>query len=263
MQTMKAGDAENDDGSGATPDQKTAQSEASVEMVPLSEQDLADYLRDNPEFFQRFGHVLADIRVPDQNAGRAISLQERQLEVLRDKHRQLEFRLSELVRMGQENDQIADRLASFTRELLLIRHPVEMPGRIEQALAEQFKVPQVVLRLWRVADEYADQPFAAPVEPDVQRYFDELITPYCGLKNDLAPIRWLPDNGAEARSVALLPLRSGVSPQVCGLIVFGSPDPDRFQSGMGTAFLDRIGEVASAALCRLMPEETTVAAQQD
>ncbi len=254
MQTMKAGDADNDEGAGASVNQPETAA-APVEMVPLSEQDLADYLLDNPEFFQRHGEVLAEIRVPDLNAGRAISLHERQLEVLRDKHRQLERRLSRLVRTGQENDQIADRLASFTRELLLIRDPIEMPARIEQALAEQFNVPQVCLRLWHVADEYADQPFSTPVEAQVRRYFDEMPGPYCGLKNDLAPIRWLPEQGAQARSVTLLPLRGGPGAKVIGLIVFGSPDPDRFQTGMGTAFLDRIGEVAGAALCRLMPDE--------
>lgn len=265
MQTVTAGDAENDDGPGSKPLVQTDSppSESPAEMVPLNEQDLATYLQENPDFFQRFGNVLANIRVPDANSGRAISLQERQLEVLRDKHRQLENRLGDLVRVGQENDEIADRLARFTRELLLIRDPVEMPARIEVALAEQFLVPQVRLRLWRVAEEYKDQPFAAPVDADVRRYFDELTAPYCGLKNDLAPIKWLPEKGADARSVALLPLRSGISPRASGLIVFGSPDADRFQTGMGTAFLDRIGEVASAALSRLMPNEGAVASGQD
>ena len=47
------------------------------------------------------------------------------------------------------------------------------------------------------------------------------------------------------------PLRKGVDPNAFGLIVLGSADPDRFRSGMGTAFLERIAETASAALSRL------------
>ena len=269
MHTMMASDADNgseivDDSAqhepGINVDQNSTQEEQA--SSDFSEADLAEYLVETPDFFTRYGEVLAGVVIPNPNEGRAISLQERQLEVLRDKHRALEARLADLVRVGRENDEIADRLARFTRELLIVRDPAEMPARIEAALSDQFKVPQVVLRLWRVAPEFADQPFAAPVEAEVRRYFDELHAPYCGLKNDLAPIGWLPDKGAHARSVALLPLRSGVSPQASGLIVFGSPDADRFQKGMGTAFLDRIAEVASAALARLMPQDKAVDATQ-
>jgi hypothetical protein len=49
----------------------------------------------------------------------------------------------------------------------------------------------------------------------------------------------------------MLPLRVGASPDAFGLLVLGSPDKDRFQITMGTAFLARIAELASAALARL------------
>ena len=53
-------------------------------------------------------------------------------------------------------------------------------------------------------------------------------------------------------SLALIPLRSehggsGLAPAF-GLLVLGSPDAHRFHSGMGTDFLSRIGDLASAAL---------------
>lgn len=262
MQTMMAGDA--DKGSESTAVNEPAEQHIEGSTAPqFSEADLAEYLVQTPDFFNRYGQVLAKIAIPNPNEGRAISLHERQLEVLRERHLKLEGRLADLVRVGKENDEIADRLARFTRELLIIRDAVEMPQRIEVALADQFKVPQVVLRLWRVADEFAGEPFAAPVDAGVRRYFDEMTVPYCGLKNDLVPMTWLPEKGAHARSVALLPLRSGISPQASGLIVFGSPDADRFQNGMGTAFLDRISEVASAALARLMPQDKAVGPPQN
>ena len=263
MQILTANDADKGGGDAkvAVPDTSGSAVDhgAEVEMVPMPEAELAAWLVDNPEFFLRFGHVLAGVRIHDQNAGRAISLHERQLEVLRDKHRQLERNLGDLVRMGQENDDLADRVSRFTRDLLLVRNPAEMPARIEAALAGQFRVPQVALRLWHVTDEYRDQPFAAPPARDeLRRYFDEMTVPYCGLKNDLAPLDWLPEQSEPVRSVALLPLRSDARPEAAGLIMFASPDADRFQAGMGTAFLDRISEIASAALSRLMPQEPGV-----
>jgi uncharacterized protein YigA (DUF484 family) len=56
----------------------------------------------------------------------------------------------------------------------------------------------------------------------------------------------------DARSIALIPLRRGVEPASFGLLVLGSGDAQRFQSGMGTEFLERIAEIASAALGRLV-----------
>jgi uncharacterized protein len=66
-------------------------------------------------------------------------------------------------------------------------------------------------------------------------------------------VNWL-DDSAMALSIALLPLRDGetgsISPAF-GMLVLASPDPQRFQSGMGTDFLERIAELSSAALSRL------------
>ena len=57
-----------------------------------------------------------------------------------------------------------------------------------------------------------------------------------------------------AISLALIPLRSGEAGSTApafGMLVLASMDPQRFHGGMGTDFLSRIGEVASAALSRL------------
>ncbi len=54
--------------------------------------------------------------------------------------------------------------------------------------------------------------------------------------------------------MALLPLRpldAGNNGPAFGMIVLASPDAQRYTSTMGTDFLARIAEVASAALSRL------------
>ena len=58
---------------------------------------------------------------------------------------------------------------------------------------------------------------------------------------------------ASVMSMALVPLRRvGVS-EAFGLLVLASPDPTRYSADMGTEFLSRIGELAGAALARLLP----------
>ncbi|HQN14586.1 MAG TPA: DUF484 family protein, partial [Quisquiliibacterium sp.] len=115
-----------------------------------------------------------------------------------------------------------------------------------------FSVPMVALRLWGVREAWRDLPVAAPVEVDAITLANSMKTPYCGPNAEFQAASWLPDGGATARSLALMPLRKGVDPHAFGMLVLGSADPSRFQMNMGTAFLDRIAEITSAALARVV-----------
>jgi len=223
-------------------------------MTPtaLGDDDVVRYLKAHPEFFGAHPELLGSITVPHPHGGRAISLHERQLEVLREKHRALEQRLAELVRIGQENDAIADRLQKWTRQLLLAADADRLPQVVTDGLHAGFGVPQVALRLWGVRDRYRSIPCAAPVAVDAITLANSMKQPYCGANADFVAATWLPEGGSGTRSIALLPLRKGVDPNAFGMLVLGSADPNRFQMSMGTAFLERIAEVASAALSRLV-----------
>lgn len=216
-----------------------------------SSDEVARYLRDHPDFLVRHPELLATITVPDPHNGRAISLQERQVEVLREKTRAMEARLAELVRIGQENEAIADRLQKWTRQLLLAADDQRLPQAVLDGMQSVFSVPHVALRLWGVREAFRDLPCAAPVEVDVITLANSMKQPFCGPNSDFHAATWLPEGGAATQSIALLPLRKGVDPKAFGLIVLGSPDPERFRSGMGTAFLERIADTAAAALSRL------------
>jgi uncharacterized protein YigA (DUF484 family) len=218
----------------------------------VSAEQVAEYLRDNPGFFDAHAELLASITVPHPHGGRAVSLVERQVDLLREKNKALELRLAELVRNGQENDAIAGKLQHWTRELLRARDVRELPALVADGMSNDFSVPQVALRLWGIDAPYADLPAAAEVDPDVRTMTDSVKQPYCGPNADFMAASWLPGGGAQTRSIALLPMRVGAAPEAFGLLVLGSPDPSRFQTGMGTAFLERIAEIASAALSRLL-----------
>ena len=220
-------------------------------MTSPSAEQVAQYLAENPGFFEAHAELLGAITVPHPHGGRAVSLVERQVDVLRDKNKVLEMRLAELLRIGQENDAIAARLQHWTRELLRVRDLRELPDRVIEGMTAGFSVPQVALRLWGVDSVHADLPVAAEVEPEIRTLADGLRLPYCGPNAEIRAASWLPGGGAHTRSIALLPLRVGAAPEAFGLLLLGSPDPDRFQTGMGTTFLERIAEIASAALSRL------------
>ena len=74
----------------------------------ITEQDIANYLANNPGFFERQAELLASIQLTSPHGQRAVSLQERQMEMLRDKIRGLEKRIIEMIRHSQENEAIAE-----------------------------------------------------------------------------------------------------------------------------------------------------------
>ena len=213
---------------------------------------VAQYLVRHPGFFEERPDALVAVTLPSSHGGRAISLHERQLEILRERNRALEQRLADLVRIGQENDAITDKLQSWTRRLLLESEPGNLPGIVADALSGVFAVPQVALRLWGLRAPYREGSHAAPVSAEAIGLANGLKAPYCGPNSDFAAAAWLPGEGTETRSLALVPLRRGLDPNAFGLLVLGSADADRFRAGMGTTFLERIGETASAALSRLV-----------
>jgi uncharacterized protein len=220
---------------------------------PITEDEIANFLVNTPEFFARHAEVLAAVQMTSPHGNRAVSLQERQAEMLREKIKLLEHRIMDMIRNGNENMLIADKLQRWARSLLLTQEAVDLPANIAGELRTQFMVPQVAIKVWDVDSAYAGEPFAQHVSEDARTFASSLTTPFCGVNPGFEAVGWL-DAPDDALSVALMPLRAGAitsTGPAFGLLVLASPDPQRFQSGMGTDFLERIAELASAALSRL------------
>lgn len=212
---------------------------------------IAQYLSDHPHFFEEHAELLSRIKLTSPLAARTVSLQERQMEVLREKIKALELRLSDLIRLGQENDAITNKFQAWARSLLLARNDVDLPHVLINGLQSIFSVPCCTLRLWGVAEEFAHTWFSEPVSADARLFASGLSTPYCGKNDDFEAASWL-EEAPDIKSLAMLPLRREESPEAFGLLVLGSPDPARFSEDMATDFLAKIGETASAAVTCLM-----------
>lgn len=238
--------------------------------MPLSaaepfEAQVARWLQANPGFFDEQPDLLASISVRHPLGGRAVSLVERQVDVLREKHRIAEASLAELIRIGQQNDAIGERMQQLALDLLSAEDRAAVPGLLVEGLTRLFDVPQVALRLWHWPD--ASAPWARPIDADTRRRSESMEGVYCGPKGDHGAARWLPDEGEMTGSIALLALRAPAADRAeaivrgrrpdrlpCfGLLVLGSPDAGRFQAGLGTAFLERLADLAGAALSRAAP----------
>ncbi|CAB3666934.1 DUF484 family protein [Achromobacter piechaudii] len=211
--------------------------------------DIAAFLQDHPGFFDEHADVFATMQVPHPHGSRAISLGERQILTLRERNRELEWRLNELVRNATANESIGTHVAKWCSRLLSENDAQRVPGEIALGLAEQFDLNHVALRLWNLS-ELPPTGYGEPVSQDVRTFTDSLKTPYCGTDTDFEAAGWL---DSKPKSLALVPLRLEADGAAVGLLVLGSDDPERFTPEMGTAFLESIGQLASAALHRLNP----------
>ncbi len=220
---------------------------------PITEDDIANYLANTPDFFIRHAELLAAVQLNSPHGHRAVSLQERQAEMLREKIKLLEQRIMEMMRNGNDNVILSNKILRWAGSLLQGGDLRALPQQMANDIEQQFAVPQVGLRLWDVSADYAGEPFAQGVSDDLKLFASSLTEPFCGLNTGFESVNWL-ETPASITSLALIPLRmgpSGSTTPAFGLLVLASGDAQRFTSGMGTDFLARIGELASAALSRL------------
>ncbi len=220
---------------------------------PITEDDIANYLANTPDFFERHAELLASVHLTSPHSKRAVSLQERQAEMLRDKIKVLEHRLMDMIRHGNENALLSDRLLRWSASLFQIPSIAAIPEQIAEQVREQFAVPQVTIKVWGVASAYRDAAFATGVTEDAKLFASSLSEPFCGVNTGFEAVTWLADPAAAA-SIALLPLRdtgAAAMQPAFGMLVLSSPDGQRYNSGMGTDFLQHVADIASAALGRL------------
>ena len=232
-------------------------------MSPITEDDIANFLVNTPDFFVRHAELLGSIRLSSPHGNRAVSLQERQAELMREKIKGLELRMMDMVRNGGDYSVIAEHVHVWTLHLLQVLKAIDIPHILVKRIESSFDIPQAAVKVWDVSKAAMKESFAKNFSEDIPKFASALQAPYCGANTGFEAVDWLP-RPAEAKSIALIPLRAyeptsvtpihegvKVHPPTIGLLVLASDDEHRFHTGMGTVFLEQIGELASAALNRL------------
>lgn len=226
-----------------------SQKEPTIDLgsTPTAKQ-VAEYLKAHPDFFDKSPGLLSEINVPHPQSGQAISLVERQASVLRERIKSMELKLAELLRNGQENDAISASIQHWVRGLFLHTDQKSLPVFLADSLAKIFSVPMVAISVWCAKDSYRNEAWSGSATADYVEQIDGLRLPVCGAANISSAVRLLAESGRDAQSIAVLPLRVGAAPDAFGVLVLGSSDARRFAPDLGVAFLERICEIASAAL---------------
>lgn len=209
--------------------------------------DVARYLKEHPDFLAEHGELFTQLTVPHPHGGQAISLAERQLHALRDKIRLLEGKLAELIRFGEENDEIGEKVHRLTLALLEAEDYETLRHALFENLRDDFSVPSIALRVWNSVLTREGEDFA-PVSEAMRFFAGDMRHPFCGAPVNLEVLEWFGDASAHVRSVALIPLRRDA--QTFGLLALGSQENERFYPEMGTLYVSRIGDIVASALRR-------------
>ena len=210
----------------------------------MNADELARFLRSNPQFFEHHPDLLESIQVPHPYGGRAIPLAERQTVALRDKARSLEGRLAELIANGSQNDAISEKVHRLAVALVGAPDFPALTRSLYFHLREDFAVPHVALRVWgkSVAADFEE---AKAVDERERQHAQMMGSPQCGPAQGNAFVSWFGDVAEHIRSMALVPLGQTA---IFGLLAMGSEDAKRFYPDMGTLYLRRIGELCAAGV---------------
>ncbi|SIR11496.1 DUF484 family protein [Solilutibacter tolerans] len=214
----------------------------------LGAHEVAAWLRRHPNFLKQFPDLGLTLVVP-RDDGPAASLASYQLEVLRDKNRELNRRLQELFGNAQENERLAVRTHQLTLALMNQESAGDTVRSMAASLTEDFQGDLVRVVMFHVIDglEWSDWFRVIPENDRSLDPFRDALTdaePLCGRLNPDKNALLYGPRAEEVQSSALLSL-PGV-----GLVAIGSHDPNRFFPGMGTLFLRMMGESFAAAMTR-------------
>lgn len=214
----------------------------------FSIEEVATFLRSHPEFFEAHPDVLLNIEVPHPHGGRTVSIPERQLIATREKVRLLESKLAELIKFGQENDALSDKVHALNLRLTSARSREQIIDALYLDLLDSFQVPHVVVRLWNVTiPEDSTAPEFQTVAAELRQFTDAMTAPYVGAHPVYETNLWFGEHAPHLKSYAMVPLKHG---SVFGVLLLASENAERFYSGMGTMFLTRIGDIFAVNLAR-------------
>ena len=212
--------------------------------MALTADQVAEFLRQNPGFFENHADILVNLQIPHPHGGRAVSIGERQLVAVREKSKMLEDKLRELIQFGEENDAISEKVHRLAVALVGARDFPSLAQSLYFHLREDFAVPHVALRIWgkSVSPDYAEAGEAAPAQ---REHAETMGAPQCGPAAGNPFLPWFGESVEHIRSIALVPLGDAT---VFGLLALGSEDAQRFYPEMGVLYLRRIGELCAAGV---------------
>ncbi|MDA8360475.1 MAG: DUF484 family protein [Gammaproteobacteria bacterium] len=214
------------------------------------EEAVARYLTENRDYFRRRADLLEVLDIPHAGKGGAISLIERQVEVLRARLAVKDREWQNFVAVARDNDALGEKLHRLAVSLIDAASLDDVLGSLYDLGRHELGLDRVVISLGVEGGSLGGRAeFVPPDDPRLRQALalsgERSLCGPVGLLGDLREL--LGADEAQMRSMALVPLRDPVR---CGFVLFASRDEQRFPVGIGTTYLDRIGALFLRACAR-------------
>jgi uncharacterized protein YigA (DUF484 family) len=224
----------------------------------LNDKDVEDFLRQNAEFFVDHPDLVSELKVPHPNTGSAVSLIEHQVELLRQQNSKLQKRLDDLMQIARENDRLSKNMHRLTVELIDCRNLIDVFSRLNESLRKDFSADAICVRILAQPknNKLAERKEFASNAAELTKHFGRQLKDakaICGKAKTEQKKLLFADQGDKVASLAFIPLSFDNS---AGLLAIGSFDEKRFHSGMGTLFLNQLGQIVSKSITRFLKTET-------
>jgi len=213
------------------------------ETPDLKAEDVAAWLKQHPDFFVGRDALLADMTVPHES-GKAVSLLERQVKILRERSMESRHTLNALLENARYNDQ----LFSVTRNLILMLLDENDLTSLASVTSSNLETQPGIdaCRLILI-----DTPATAS---ELQKRFPSLFRSkrvLCQQLDKETSQLLFPEASTALRSAALCPVTHHNS--LHAILAIGNQSQDYFNEELDTLFLDFIGEVLGSLINRLTP----------
>jgi hypothetical protein len=223
--------------------------EKDLNINGVSEKDVAGFLQKHPRFFENNIDLLAVMHLPHPS-GNAVSLIERQVNVLRENNLALEKKLNNLIQIARDNDKLNARIQKMALALMETSSLDDVFYAVQDILRSEFMADSVVLRLFSSPQQASNVDDVAFITRDeaLEQLFSKFFRqnkPLCGALNEAQASFLFADAATDIASAALVPV---CDKECFGLLAIGSYDEKRFNPAMGTVFLTYIGEMVGRTL---------------
>lgn len=221
------------------------------ERLEINTQDVEAYLQKHPEFFHNHLGLLENMSIPHPS-GNAVSLISKQLEIFREKHKELENQLTALIEIARDNDTSFSRMHELALALMEANNIEDAIANLDKVFTDCFLTDFSSIRIIKDnADSPVSSLYVNPNDENLNHFFNEISTnqPKCG-RPTLAQAKFLfGDAATEVKSCAIVPM---VFTKLEGIIAIGSRDETRFHYSMGNLFLTQMGEIIATRLISLL-----------
>lgn len=219
----------------------------------VSDKEVEKYLKQHPDFFEKHTQLLTELKVPHVTGG-AVSLVERQVDVLRKQNRKLQKQLDDLVQIARDNEKLNRQVYKLTLSLMEADSVSDVVNLLVRSLSTDFAADAVALRIVaspKVVAALHRREFISNAE-DLKQLFGKIFEdgrPLCGRLKQTQREYLFAETAARIGSVALLPL---MAKKGFGLLAIGSFEDTRFHPGMGTVYLNQMSHLISKAVLRFI-----------